>query len=283
MPLLPGDSPARLQASGVSVLVLRLESDKLEIGFGTVPPSCRANMKARFMSDPSLRLAVEFPRSGETQTYTVGLLDGYTGEPLQDLERSALVGPSFREAQGLLRAFSLDVLAPFEFGGIAYDPVGSMAASVTRLAAEEPGWPGGGLGRPDDEPGGPDERSGRSGDGLLAMWAAIEADLYRFAKDTGFTAAVDAAATGQPEDYRRFARLNDLYRDIVKLLVPYGLAPRRWTAWLRGQEFRPVLPVSLALRIEGFLGGRTRQPGEALDAMTRLLVRYGGLVMVASS
>lgn len=113
----------------------------------------------------------------------------------------------------------------------------------------------------------------------MALWAAVEADLYRFAKDPGFTAAVDTAAMEQPGEYRRFARLNDLYRDIVTLLVPYGLAPRRWTAWLKGLEYRPLLSGSLALRIEEFQAGRAGQPERAMDTLTTLLVEYGAFVM----
>jgi hypothetical protein len=162
-----------------------------------------------------------------------------------------------RKGEQLL-AFSLDLLAPFEFSGLAYDPLGSIAASVARLAAEDPG---------------------QSNDCLMALWAALESDLYRFAKDSGFTAAVDVAARDQPVEYRRFAQLNNLYRDLVELLVPYGQAPRRWTAWLRGQEYHPVLPASLALRMERLLAGRAGQPGIALDSLTRLLAGYGAVVM----
>jgi hypothetical protein len=208
-----------------------------------------------FTTDPTLQLWVEYPRSRETGTYTVGLADGCTP------------GRKDRSTGEQLLAFSVDVLAPFEFSGIPYDPLASMAASVARLAPET---------RPTGSPGGP-------GDCIMALWAAFEADLYRFAKDPGFTAAVDGAAKEQPGEYRRFARLNDLYRDMVELLVPHGLAPRRWTAWLRGDEYHPLLPLGLALRIEGFLAGRFVQPEEGMDSMTRLLARYGALLMMPLS
>ncbi len=113
----------------------------------------------------------------------------------------------------------------------------------------------------------------------MALWAALESDLYRFAKDRSFITALDAAETEQPGEYRRFALLNNLYRDMVKLLVPYGQAPRRWTAWLRGQDYRPVLPASLALGMEKFLAGRSGQPEKTLDSLTRLLAGYGAVVM----
>jgi hypothetical protein len=116
----------------------------------------------------------------------------------------------------------------------------------------------------------------------MALWAAVETDLYRFAKDPGFTAAVDGAATERPEEYRRFARLNDLYRDIVELLVPYGIPPRRWTAWLRGHEYRPLLPARLALRTEEFLAGRSVQPEEGMNSLARLLARHGALLLKPS-
>jgi hypothetical protein len=277
-----GDIPAGLHVSGTSVLVLRLEpgtpeTGRLEIGIGTIASSSQASMQVRSRSGPSLQLTVVFPQSGGNQVYEVGPIDGCSA------------GSKEAPAAGPLRAFSLDVLAPFEFSGIAYDPPGSIAASVARLAAADTvkpgdvsGRPTGRRGAPVGRPGTPAGRSGWSGrpnDTLMALWAAVETDLYRFAKDPGFTAAVDLAATGQPEEYRRFARLNDLYRDMVKLLVPHGLAPRRWTAWLMGQEYRPVLPVSLALRMEVFLSGGARQPRDTLEALTRLLVRHGALVM----
>jgi predicted Abi (CAAX) family protease len=173
--------------------------------------------------------------------------------------------------------FSLGVLAPFDFSGIVYDPLGSLADSVARLAAGGTGSADATPGRPDGFPAGASGRSSRPDDALMALWAAVEADLYRFAKDPGFTAAVDAAAREQPEEYRRFARLNELYRDLVKLLIPYGLAPRRWNAWLRGQEYRSILPGSLALYLEDFLCGCTSRP---LAALSGILVRHGACIMM---
>lgn len=114
----------------------------------------------------------------------------------------------------------------------------------------------------------------------MALWAAMETDLYRFAKDPGPTAAVDGAAREQPGEYRRFARLNELYRDLVKMLLPYGLAPRRWTAWLRGQDYRPVLPWNLAQSLEGALVRHARQPQAILSALSGVLLRHGALVMM---
>lgn len=188
-----------------------------------------------------MELPILFPQTGETGTYKVSLPGGI--------------------AAVRLRAFSLDVLAPYDFGGFVYDPLGSIATSLSRLSGQQ-------------------SRSGQPNDGLIALWATIEADLYRFAKDPGLTAAVDMAAMEQAGEYHRFARLNDLYRDMVKLLLPYGLAPRRWTAWLRGQDYRPVLPKGLALRIEKFLQGRASHPEVAMETLSRLLMRHGASIML---
>ena len=217
------------------------DSSWLEIGFATLPPASQASIQPRVEADPVLELPVLFPQTGETGTYKVSLPGGTAAERL--------------------RAFSLDVLAPYDFGGFVYDPLGSIANSLSRLPGQQAGC-------------------SQPNDGLMALWAAIEADLYRFAKDPGLTAAVDMAATEQAGEYHRFAQLNELYRDMVKLLVPYGLAPRRWTAWLRGQEYRPVLPQSLALRIEKFLQGRASHPEVAMESLTRLLVRHGASIML---
>jgi hypothetical protein len=243
---LSGDSLAVLHSASAPVLVLRLD------------PS---------VSGLSIQLEVVFPQRGKSGICIFSTLDGYTEVALKLPGRPAPGGSSSLDLHGLPRAFILEVLAPFEFSGLGYDPLGSMAASLARLA------------NPANGTGESDAWSGRSNDGLMALWAALEADLYRFAKDPCFTSVLDVAKKEQPGEYRRFARLNDLYRDILKLLVPYGFAPRRWTAWLRGQEYRAVLPGILAMGLEGFLTRGTRRPQEILECLPGLLVRHGALVM----
>jgi hypothetical protein len=252
MPSSSGDIPTGCPTWGSSVLVLQLGAKGLEIGFGTLPSASQAHLDACLASDPPLELTARFSCNGETGIRHISLTGGAAG--------------------GRLRVFCLDVLAPYDFGGLVYDPLGSMASSLARLAAETPGRLVAGL--PVHDP-----IRDRMANGLMALWAAIETDLYRFAKDPGFTAAVDAVAVTQPGEYRRFARLNELYRDLVKLLLPYGLVPGYWTAWLQGQEYHPLLPRGLALRIGSFLVGRTRKPDLGFEALSGVLLRHGARIL----
>lgn len=103
--------------------------------------------------------------------------------------------PSFNEA-----------LSPYQFGLQHYDPFESLAASLDRAAEQ-----GAGL--------------------SLAVWAALETDLFRFAFDHSFTAALDEARG--TDDWLRFARLNGLYRSCVMAIAPLGIVPPAWNAWLR--------------------------------------------------
>ena len=66
----------------------------------------------------------------------------------------------------------------------------------------------------------------------LALWAAIEGDLFRFAYDSGFTAALETERGAG--EWARFAALNDLYRDLARAVLPFGVAPPGWRAWLTG-------------------------------------------------
>ena len=100
-----------------------------------------------------------------------------------------------------------EALSPYRFGLQDYDPFQSLAASLDRAAEQ-----GAGL--------------------SLAVWAALEADLFRFAFDHGFTAALDEARG--TDDWLRFARLNALYRACVMAIAPLGIVPPAWNAWLRG-------------------------------------------------
>ncbi len=108
---------------------------------------------------------------------------------------------------GLAVRFLADAtLSSYTFGSQTYDPFESISASM--------------------------DKASRCPAGLaLALWAALEADLFRFAFDQGFTAAL---ATMQGSDeWRRFAGLNDRFRAAVRVIAPLGLVPPAWNAWLR--------------------------------------------------
>ncbi|OHD21564.1 MAG: hypothetical protein A2Y38_02390 [Spirochaetes bacterium GWB1_59_5] len=100
-------------------------------------------------------------------------------------------------------------LSPYRFGLHAYDPFQSLANSLDRAAEQ-----GASL--------------------SLAVWAAMEANLFRFAFDIDFTKALDEARG--TEEWLRFARLNALYRACVMALAPLGIVPPSWNAWLRGDS-----------------------------------------------
>jgi len=100
-------------------------------------------------------------------------------------------------------------LSPYTFGFHSYDPFQSLSASLDRAAEQ-----GAGL--------------------SLAVWAAMEADLFRFAFDQGFTTALELARG--TDEWRRFAALNSLYRSCVMALAPFGVVPPYWNAWLRGDS-----------------------------------------------
>jgi len=110
---------------------------------------------------------------------------------------------------------------PYAFGLQTYDPFESIKASLYKAHEHESG-------------------TATMQTGLaLALWSAMEGDLFRFAYDAGFTAELEKDKGTQ--EWRRFARLNDLYRSIIKAIVPSGINPANWTAWLRnsGQSIQP--------------------------------------------
>jgi hypothetical protein len=130
-------------------------------------------------------------------------------------------------------------LSPYSFGLQSYDPFLSLAASLDRAAEQ-----GASL--------------------SLAVWAAMEADLFRFAFDRGFTVALDEA--GGTDDWLRFARLNDLYRACVKAIAPLGIVPPAWNSWLRDDgrsRFPPRGPGRILERV------LTRGVGSIADATGR--------------
>ncbi len=132
-------------------------------------------------------------------------------------------------------------LSPYQFGLQRYDPFQSLAASLDRAAEQ-----GASL--------------------SLAVWSAMEADLFRFAFDQGFTAALDEARG--TDDWLRFARLNQLYRACIMAIAPPGIVPPAWNAWLRddGTARFPlrgagkVLERTLTRRIGSIAGAISRSP-----------------------
>ncbi len=113
-----------------------------------------------------------------------------------------------RPADAALVVFD-ESLGPYAFGLQRYDPFESLGVSLDRAALASLPL-------------------------AMAVWAAMESDLFRFAYDGGFTA--DLELVRESADWRRFARLNDLYRSIIKAIVPFGIVPRSWGAWLRDPD-----------------------------------------------
>ncbi|HPE90112.1 MAG TPA: hypothetical protein P5298_06965 [Spirochaetia bacterium] len=138
---------------------------------------------------------------------------------------------------GAAIAAFIPALEPFSFAGAGYDPFRSIASSLDRALIRPAGL-------------------------SLALWAAIEGDLFRFAYDSGFTAALETArSTGE---WARFAALNDLYRGLARALVPFGVAPPGWRAWLTGDERTGAAARGPVAGVGG---------GAAARALTRALSR----------
>lgn len=139
--------------------------------------------------------------------------------PLADLAAETASGQAVpdRPANAGLAVFD-EALRPYAFGNQRYDPFESLEASL--------------------------DQATRSGSPLvMALWAAMESDLFRFAYDGGFTSDLELVRDGA--EWRRFARLNDLYRAIIRAIVPFGLVPPSWNSWLRD----PSRPASRHTRI----------------------------------
>lgn len=130
-------------------------------------------------------------------------------------------------------------LSPYQFGLHHYDPFQSLPSSLDRAAEQGAGLP-------------------------LAVWAALEADLFRFAFDHGFTTALDEARG--TEDWLRFARLNDLYRACIMALVPLGIVPPAWKTWLRDDGTARFPLRGSGKVLERFL---TRRIGSISEAINR--------------
>lgn len=128
-----------------------------------------------------------------------------------------------RPADAMLAVFDA-ALEPYAFGMQRYDPFESLGSSLERLS----------MRKRDAGQSAPDQ-PGEAGSAIVkAVWAAMESDLFRFAYDGGFTADLELVRGGA--DWFRFARLNDLYRALIKAIVPFGMAPRSWTSWLRDPD-----------------------------------------------
>ncbi|HPB65415.1 MAG TPA: zf-HC2 domain-containing protein [Spirochaetales bacterium] len=132
--------------------------------------------------------------------------DGRTRAVAKRALQPAEIVPLGDVPDAALAAF-IPALGPFSFADVDYDPFRSIASSLDR-ALIRPAVP------------------------QLALWAAIEGDLFRFAYDAGFTAALETKR-GTAE-WARFAALNELYRDLVRAILPFGAAPPGWRPWLTG-------------------------------------------------
>ncbi len=132
--------------------------------------------------------------------------------------RDSVVRPD--RLSGALAVCYSAALSPYRFGLHAYDPFASLGASLD-AAAE------------------------RGGSLALALWAAMETDLFRFAFDGGFTAALEPYRDS--DEWRRFAALNDLYRAAMRAVAPLGAVPPGWSAWLRGDAAAGPGPLGRAL------------------------------------
>ncbi len=144
------------------------------------------------------------------------------------------------------------VWSPYRIGGQAYDPFESMETSLDRAGAAE-GYEVRGEG-------------GRWTPGLAAaLWAAMEGDLYRFAFDMSFIR--DLEAQRDSGEWKRFARLNDMYRACIRAMVPYGTAPAFWTDWLRGAERNAGKGIS-------FCGTLERVLTRPVDSLVRAIARH---------
>lgn len=155
---------------------------------------------------------LEGPARGLVVRFWAEAADGRT-EPGRDLTLPAagFVPVAGRETLVPAKPWGLvafdPALEPFRFGFQAYDPFEALAGRLDQAAM----------------------------DGVstgAALWAAMEAALFSFAFDPGFTSALDQARGS--EEWRRFAGLNELYRALVRALAPLG-APSAWSAWLRGE------------------------------------------------
>jgi hypothetical protein len=72
----------------------------------------------------------------------------------------------------------------------------------------------------------------------------MESDLFRFAFDGEFTAALGEYRDS--DEWRRFASLNDLYRASIRAIAPFGAVPPEWNAWLREDDVERARPSGRA-------------------------------------
>lgn len=197
------------------------------------PMTTQAPNRALLVSPSSLALAALAPGDPDA-LLVLSWLQAPDGRTLPrsaetvSAEDFAGRGPDFDEA-----------LSPYRFGLQQYDPFQSLAASLDRAAEQGAGLP-------------------------LAVWAALEADLFRFAFDQSFTAALDEARG--TDAWHRFARLNLLYRACVMAIAPLGIVPPAWNAWLRDDGNVRFPPRGINRALELIL---TRRIGSIADAASR--------------
>ncbi len=135
--------------------------------------------------------------------------DGRTrGQPAVEISMAG-IGPDSGPAGGQAIAAFDAAFDAYRFGLHDYDPFESLSSSLDRAATD---------GAPLS----------------LALWAAMEADLFSFAFDRGFTDALDSQRGSA--DWLRFARLNDLYRACIRAIAPIGIVPSGWSSWLRDDK-----------------------------------------------
>ena len=165
-----------------------------------------------------------------------------------------------------------DLLDTYRFGDIEYDPLDSIGLGLSRMAASV---------RSGAAPGDAHEDAGLSSRrAAMALRAVLETDLNRFAADRGFTAALDADR-GSP-GWTRFARLNGLYRGILRFLLPRGIAPRRWDAWLERRSFSRILPDAVGRRLDDFLAPISGKPRAFIGGLVDLFAAHGASLTVLS-
>lgn len=196
------------------------------------PPDAEAPAGEGFAAEPRLSVTLLRPAG----LGPGGALIERLRLPLASLAPPAALPGSASEE--LVAAFT-PVLAPFDFGTFAYDPASELEAALG-LAQERAGGP------------------------AYAAWSLAEPALFRFAFDPSIAEALDEAK-GSPEWYR-FAGLNELYRALLKAVLPFGLVPPGWAACLR--ESRPNGATDEATAAPELAGGRP-----VAEAIARTMAR----------
>lgn len=199
-----------------------------------------ARVEGPAVGGPAVRDPAVASPGGTPRLSVVLLCAASTAKPT--IERLSLTREAAPVASAVeFQAAFTPVLAPFDFGAFAYDPASELEATLT-LAYEDGRGPS------------------------YAAWALAEPALFRFAFDQSIAEALDEAK-GSPEWYR-FAGLNELYRAMVKAVLPFGLVPPGWVAGLRGGRGADAGPERAR---GGFLERvLARPPARVLPRLARL-------------